>query len=94
MTRTREQLVRLTWIDAHAATDSWALIEEIDDEPCVVESIGFLLHEVKTGHVCIAQSLIVDQDEVDGVLAIPSAMVKRIDSLHSLPLLPIEPDDD
>ena len=75
----------------YAATDTWCAIEEIDDEPCVVESLGYLLHEAKPDHLLIAQSIIADHDEVDGVLAIPTAMVKRIDSLHSLPLLPVEP---
>jgi hypothetical protein len=88
-----EQLVRVTWHDAHAATDTWCAVEEIDEDPCIVESVGYLLHEIKPGHVCLAQSLIADQDHVDGVLAIPSAMVKRIDSLHSLPLLPVEAQD-
>lgn len=88
----REQLVKVTWIDAHAATDTWTAVDAIDEEPCIVESIGFLLHEVKPGHVCLAQSLIVEQEDVDGVLAIPSPMVKRLDSLLALPLLPVEPE--
>lgn len=36
---------------------------------------------------------LIDMEQVDVVLAITSAMVKRIKSFHSLPLLPVEPDD-
>lgn len=82
MTTVNEQLVRVTWHDAHAATDTWTSIDGIGEELCVVETVGYLLHEVKPGHVCIAQSLIDIQGEVNGVLAISSAMVKRIESLH------------
>ena len=91
MTTMNEQLVRVTWHDAHAATSTWTSVDGIDDSPCIVESIGYLLHEMKPGHILLAQSWIADQEDVDGVLAIPSGMVKRIESLHALPLLPVEP---
>lgn len=89
----REHLVRLTWIDAHAATDAWTNIDEIDTDPCLVESVGFLLDGIKQGHICIAQSAIHAQDEVDNVLAIPAAMVRRVETLTPSSLLPIDADD-
>ena len=55
------------------------------------EAIGCLLHQMMPGRVLLALSWIVEQEEVDGVLAIPSAMVKPIESPHALPLLPYEP---
>lgn len=94
MTTTSDHhLVRVTWIDAHAVTDTWTAIDELDDEPCVVTSVGLLLRDAKPGHVVIAQSHIAEQDDVDGVLAIPSSMVTRMEDLCVHPLFPVEPDD-
>lgn len=89
-----DQLVRITWIDAHAVTDGWTGVDELDDEPCVVTSVGLLLPETKPGHVVLAQSWIEDTDDLDGVLAIPLGMVRRIDTLQGSALLPIEPSSD
>ena len=86
-----DRVVRVWWRDAHAATDTWTSPEEIDDEPCIVRSVGFLLVDVKPGHIVLAQSQIVDFGDVDHVLAIPTAMVVRIESLHTVPLVPVEP---
>lgn len=93
MTSRDLQMVCLWWRDAHAVTDTWTAIEELDDEPCIVHSIGFLLRDVKPGHIVLAQSMIDGEEygDVDHVLAIPSAMVVRIESLHQLPLIPVEP---
>ena len=85
------RIVRVWWRDAHAATETWTDPAEIDDEPCIVLSVGFLLTEAKPGHVVLAQSQIVDYGDVDHVLAIPTAMVVRIESLHTVPLVPVEP---
>lgn len=90
---TNKQIVRIWWRDAHAATDTWTAVDDIGDEPCVVTSVGFLLRDVKPGHVVLAQSMIDDDEygDVDHVLAVPSAMVVRIESLHPVPLIPVEP---
>lgn len=85
------KLVKVTWLDAHAVTTGWEAIEELDDEPCVVESVGFLIPDVKKGHVTIAQSIIADNEECDHVLSIPSKMVTRLESVSAWPLLPVEP---
>ncbi len=85
------KMVRVWWRDAHAATQTWSPVEEIDPEPCIVVSVGFVLSDVKPDHVVLAQSFIDDQGEVDHVLAIPSAMVVRVESLHTASLLPVEP---
>lgn len=85
------QLVRVTWIDAHAVTVTWHPVDELDDEPCVVQSVGFLLPDVKTDHVTLAQSLIEANDEVDHVLSIPVGMVRRLEKLLPSTVLPVEP---
>ena len=56
---------------------------EIDNDPLVVESIGFLLPEKKSDHVVIAQSITADGN-LDSVLAIPVGMVQRLVVLGSV----------
>jgi hypothetical protein len=89
-----EQLVRVLWRDAHAVFDQWGTVADIDDEPCLVATVGFLVPNVKPGHVVVAQSMVLGTDDIDHVTAIPSPMVCRIDSLHRVPIIPIEPDAD
>lgn len=73
-------MVRVTWFDAFAETSSWIEIDDIDDEPCEVMSVGFLLADAKKDHVVIAQS-INDNDSIDSVLCIPVAMVAKTELL-------------
>ena len=70
----------VTWMDAHAATETWTPLDDIDQDPCIVVSCGFLLTVEQGGkpdHVTIYQSK-TDNDDVDGVLCIPVAMVKTL----------------
>lgn len=78
------ELVRVTWIDAHTVTETWTPIHDLDDDPCVVVSVGHLLTDAKPGHVVIAQSWIAGNDEVDSVLAVPTGMVRRIEKVHMI----------
>lgn len=87
------QLVKVTWLDAHAVTVGWEAIAELDPDPCVVESVGFVLPDVKAGHVTLAQSFIAGNEEVDHVLSIPMKMVTRLEKLIVSALLPLEPKD-
>jgi len=67
-------------MDAHAATETWTALDNIDQDPCMVLSCGFLLAVEQGGkpdHVTIYQSK-TDSDDVDGVLCIPVAMVKTL----------------
>lgn len=73
-------VVMVTWTDAHAATETWTPLSDIDQEPCMVLSCGFLLAVEQGGkpdHVTIYQSK-TESDDVDGVLCIPVAMVKTL----------------
>ena len=85
------QLVKVTWLDAHAVTSGWEPVDELDPDPCVVESVGFVLPDVKAGHITLAQSWIAGNEEVDHVLSIPIKMVTRLEKLIASALLPIEP---
>jgi len=77
----KHPIVMVTWHDAHAATETWTPIEEIDVDPCEVVSIGWLLPRAKPGYVVLAQSRIIDDEHVDHCLAVPSGMVRKITRL-------------
>lgn len=85
-----EVLVELVWHDAHAVTDTWTSVDEIDADPVEVRSVGWLLAGAKPGHVVVAQSQIVTHEEVDGVLAVPRGMVRRINVLYPSALVAAE----
>lgn len=70
--------VLVFWHDAHAiAGGGWCNINDLDDEPCAVETIGWLLPDKKKDHVVLAQSVTSD-DGLDAVLCIPVGMVKKV----------------
>ena len=80
------QPVLLVWMDAHASTETWTPLEEIDPAPCLIHTVGLLLPEIKPGHVSVAQS--VDEDDrVDSVLCVPVDMVVRMEDLPTEALL-------
>ena len=81
-TISKRNYVEVVWFDAHAVTHSWTAVEELDREECIVRSVGMLLDGVKEGHVVIAQSMILDEETVDNVLAIPNGMVRQITPLN------------
>jgi len=75
------RIVVVVWRDAHADGGSWLSVDEIEDEPYIVESVGFVLEGVKSGHVSICQSLGDDDGVVDHVLHIPDGMIVRVTNL-------------
>jgi hypothetical protein len=84
-TEQQMSVVRVIWHDAHSVGAGWQPIDDIDDEPCVVESVGFLLPESKAGHIVISQS-ITDDQQTDHILAVPVAMIQMMQvlSVHSV----------
>lgn len=69
--------IYVTWRDAHSGVNTWTQPSEIDPEPCIVRTSGFLLSEADGGkpdHVTVFQSITPDGD-VDHVLHIPVKMV-------------------
>ena len=71
----------VTWHDAHAES-SWQQVRDIDADPYVVKTAGWLLQGVKPDHVVIAQSIGSDEN-IDGVLCIPVGMVVGIKLLKA-----------
>ncbi len=82
--------VLIIWHDAHAE-HSWTTLDELDSDPYVVETIGFLLPNAKKEHVVVVQSIGSD-DGLDAVLQIPVGMVRQTILLgnppqgHTVPL--------
>jgi hypothetical protein len=74
-------MVLVVWHDAHSEASGWHEVSEVDAEPCVVQTVGWLLPEVKAGHVVVAQSLIAGSETIDSTLSIPVGMVQSIQLL-------------
>ena len=70
------QPVRVQWWDAHGGSASWVRLDEIDPEPCVVTSVGILLHHAKPGHLTLVQSI--QGEHGDNVLHVPWGMVRSV----------------
>jgi len=73
--------VLIVWHDAHSSSSGWEEVSEIEDEPCVVHTLGWLIPDVKRDHVVVAQSLIADSETIDSVLCIPVGMVQSVQVL-------------
>lgn len=75
------KLAIVRWTDAHVPPGSWTHLDEIkDDGYYYVNSIGYVMeasHGGKKNHVSLITSWGQD-DYVDGILHIPSKMVKAI----------------
>lgn len=81
------KLVRVTWHDAHGI-EGWIAVGDIESEPRVIVSVGWAVPGIKPGHVVLVAS--VDDDMVDGGLAIPNGMVREIVELIDGARIPLE----
>lgn len=81
------KLVRVTWHDAHGI-DGWISMQDIEREPRCITSVGWTVVGIKPGHVVLVAS--VDDDMVDGGLAIPHGMVREIVELCDGARIPLE----
>jgi hypothetical protein len=69
-------IVLIVWHDAHSVASTWIDVGDIDSEPMVVESVGFLLPDAKPKHIVLAQSL--TDNDGDHILAVPVGMVRSM----------------
>lgn len=69
--------VRVTWHDAHTEELGWCDAGEIDAEPCVILTLGYLIPNGKPDHVVVAQSVAADGTYF-GVFSIPIGMVQSV----------------
>ena len=77
--------VLIIWHDAHSGSESWVNIKDLDLDPAIVQTVGFLLSTTDGGkpdHVTIYQSR--NEDNIDHVLHIPVKMVVSIKVLMDL----------
>jgi hypothetical protein len=71
-------LVLVVWIDAYSLSNNeWHELDDLNDDPAIVHSVGFMTSKPNDRHVVLAQSLTEDQG-VDGVLQIPRRIVRKI----------------
>lgn len=68
------------WHDAHAASDGWCSSDAVDADPCLVESVGFLIPDAKAGYVTVAQSMAND-GEIYHAFCVPVGMVVSVQIL-------------
>jgi hypothetical protein len=85
--RNSDQLVAVTWADAHSLdTYEWKALNELDlnDGDYLIVSVGWMLPDEisKKNHVVLYQSRTPDGD-LDHVLVIPQGMVRVIEKLSS-----------
>lgn len=75
------KLALVRWTDAHVPYESWIHLDEVkDDGYYYVNSVGYVMdvkHGGKKNHISIATSWGQD-DYLDGILHIPTKMVKAI----------------
>lgn len=83
MARLERLVVLVEWHDAHA-TSEWTDPSAIDEEPFVVNTVGYLIENGKPNHVVVAQSEGAEGD-LDGILSIPTGMVVKIVTLGHPP---------
>jgi len=85
------EAVLIEWIDAHADANGWCDRDDLDPEPRVITTVGIVLRNVKPQHLTVALS--VDEEKVDSVISIPTAVIKRVVRLTEGLSLPLEPAD-
>lgn len=90
----KPKLVQLVWHDAHSISETWTSKSEIESQPCIVSSVGWLIPHAKPDHVVICQSMILGQDSLDNCLAIPNGMVKQVHRLKATRILLVEIPDE
>ena len=74
-------VVYVKWHDAYAVAPSWLALDDIVNEPAIVESVGWLVCDAIVDHIVLAQSVL--GDEGDHILAIPVGMVREMRTLFS-----------
>lgn len=77
MMMSEHAIISVVWLDAHAASEGWFDIADLDVEPCSVVTVGWLIADAKPDHVTVAQSL-ADDGECYGLFCIPIGMVQKV----------------
>lgn len=75
--------VRVVWHDAHTVAPEWTELDSLDASPCECETVGFLVPNAKPGHVVVMLNTAHGHTFGGDGIAIPEAMVQRIDLLQT-----------
>lgn len=76
--------VEVQWWDAHGMGPRWMPVDQVNDGPCLVRSVGYLVRPGKKGHVTLAQTVNPHTGataDLFHVFHIPTGMVKRVRKL-------------
>lgn len=79
MTSSDKPMIEVVWHDAHSegvSGGTWFDPAEIKNAPYAVRSVGYLLENVKDGHITLAQSVSDTDGLCDSVLHIPVGMIR------------------
>lgn len=85
MTTTDLPWVVIRWTDAQGDAYGWTPINELDDTPCVVTTVGQLLEGARQNHYTVALSTYGGDGEVrhvDSLVHIPAGMVHSMTTLR------------
>lgn len=82
--------VEVVWHDAHAYRERWLEPEDIDREPLVVCTAGYLIPEAKPDHVTIVQS-VNGEGSLDGIISVPCSMVQEVRVISGEGRVPFSP---
>jgi hypothetical protein len=75
------RLVLVEWIDAQSDAETWLHLDELNSEPRMIRSVGYLLESPIEGHMSVAASWDEFSRHVGSVMHIPDAMVRRVTDL-------------
>ena len=54
-------VVYVKWHDAHAVAPSWFALDDIVDEPAIVESVGWLVPNTIAGHIVLQPKIVAEK---------------------------------
>lgn len=69
-------VVEIVWHDAHSESQ-WQELRDIDSEPFVVRTVGWVIPDAKPNHVVVCQS-VGNAQNIDGVICIPVGMIQHM----------------
>ena len=79
------RLVLVEWIDAQADAISWTERGELETEPRLIRSVGYLIEEVMDRHTSVAASWDEFAEVFGSVMHIPNRMVCSVSDLDPRP---------
>ena len=76
----KHDLVIVEWLDHHTS-NSWQEVAEIDHEPALVRTVGWLLRDDEVG-VTVCNTISDDQMNINGAFFLMRSCVRKIKTLR------------